>query len=160
MAQVTLGWLSATFSQNTQWSACPGPPPRITPDPILRKPDIREELQQRSQVKEKKRREIGRIWGGRWDLNCALKAMGGLTFQAEVEDRQAGAGQGRTGKAIFRRWFIVSGAGVGEGRWAGKRGISAVTRGRRECLEEEVPQRLGSRARTGQEKNHLKKTRG
>ena len=42
--------------------------------------------------------------GGRWDLNCALKEMGGLTFQAEVEDvRQAGAGQGRTGKAIFRR---------------------------------------------------------
>ena len=36
-------------------------------------------------------------------MNWALKEMGGRTFQADVEDvRQAGAGQGRTGKAIFR----------------------------------------------------------
>lgn len=36
-------------------------------------------------------------------MNCALKEMGGMTFQAEVEDvRQAGAGRGRTRKAIFR----------------------------------------------------------
>ena len=36
-------------------------------------------------------------------MNWALKEMGGRTFQADVEDvSQAGAGQGRTGKAIFR----------------------------------------------------------
>ena len=55
---------------------------------------------------------------------------------------------------------MVSGAGVGEEPWAGKRGISAVTRGRRECLEEEVPQGLGSRARNSAGKESSKENRG